>query len=110
MLNFPSFAIQMECQGGFSGGPVFWDNKLCGIISVGLHTDSTAAEAAELPPISYAASLWPIITANIDFGLGKSEVIAEFLDRGVLRSSDWPALRDHVVRKRDDRGEYLDLL
>jgi hypothetical protein len=108
MLNFPCFAIQIAAGGGFSGGPVFWRDKLCGIVSAALQTDSAPDDGE--PPITYAASLWPLLTTNVDLGLGKSEVIVEYLDRGTLRSSDWPHLRGRVVRKNDERGEYLDLL
>lgn len=100
MLNFPCFEIAIAAGHGFSGGPVFWREKLCGIVSAG----PTFAE------VTYAASLWPLVTANIDLGLGQSEVVVEYLDRGVIRSEDWPALRNRVIRKQDDYGEYLDLL
>jgi hypothetical protein len=108
MLNFPCFAIQIAAGGGFSGGPVFWGDKLCGIVSAALEIENK--EASDELPITYVASLWPLVTANIDLGLGKSEVIVEYLDCGILRSSDWPQLRGRVVLRTDERGEYLDLL
>jgi hypothetical protein len=99
MLNFPCFEISIRTDGGFSGGPVFWGDRLCGLVSASL----------DKAPVTYAAALWPLVTANIDLDLGRARVIAEYLDRGVLRSPDWPAIRDRISLKTDDRGEFLDL-
>lgn len=99
MLNFPCFEVEMIADHGFSGGPVFYEERLCGIVSAGSSFDRSV----------YVASLWPLVTAHVDFGLGKTHLIEDLLDRGHLVSPHWPGLKGKIVRKSDDRGEYLEL-
>lgn len=100
MLNFPCFEVEMWADHGFSGGPVFYEGKLCGLVSAGSSFDSSV----------YVAALWPLLRANVDFGLGKSLLIRELFERGVLTSSEWPELRERVVTVvSDERGEFIDL-
>jgi hypothetical protein len=41
LLTFPCFRIGKPVDEGFSGGPVFWEDKLCGIVSTGSIDGST---------------------------------------------------------------------
>jgi hypothetical protein len=103
MLNFPIFEVEMWTDHGFSGGPVFHEGKLCGLVSAGLKSDDPGDH------ITYIATLWPILRANVDFGLGKSLLIQDLLHRGVLSSRGWRDVAQRVVLKSDERGEYLDI-
>ena len=101
-MNFPSFEVEMWADHGFSGGPVFHQGKLCGLVSAGLETDDSTYRVA------YVATLWPLLRANVDFGLGKSLLIQDLLTRGVLSSPGWREIAQRIVLKSDERGEYLD--
>jgi hypothetical protein len=99
LLNFPCFEVEMIADHGFSGGPVFYEGKLCGLVSAGSSFDHSV----------YVATLWPLVTANVDLGFGKCHVVQELLDLHHIVSPDWPRLKGKIVRKSDDRGEYLDI-
>jgi hypothetical protein len=47
MYNFPCFTVDREVPHGMSGGPVFWEDRLCGVVSGGLGSETVIA------------SLWP---------------------------------------------------
>lgn len=104
MLNFPVFEVEMWADKGFSGGPVFHQGKLCGLVVAGLDSDEPGEH------VTYVASLWPLLRANVDFGLGKSFLIQDLLRRGVLSASGWSDLAARVVVTVDETGrEYVDL-
>jgi hypothetical protein len=92
IVNFPSFTIDVPeiIDHGFSGGPVFCDGRLCGIISAASDFDNTA----------YVAALWPLL---------RDRRISERLKRFDLFASGWEELTERVVVRSDDRGKYLDL-
>lgn len=50
MLNFPCFEVSHSLAHGFSGGPVFFEGRLCGIVSSGSSFDTRG----------FVASLWPL--------------------------------------------------
>lgn len=55
-LPFPCFAVNANFMGGMSGGPVSnLQGRVCGVVSRGLEAMNG------MPPISYAACLWPIL-------------------------------------------------
>lgn len=93
-LSFPGFRIDQPVNHGFSGGPVFWNGRLCGIVS------------ADCEGGTYAASLWPLCLLEFEYRdmgtLGGKETIRNLLDRGILRSEDWPQIRDRISKERDD--------
>jgi hypothetical protein len=57
-LNFPCFETDAQFNGGMSGGPVFRDGKLCGVICSSISMAPLDEEAGH---IGYAASLWPAL-------------------------------------------------
>jgi Trypsin len=57
MLEFPCYRISKPVDHGFSGGPVFYEGKLAGIVSAGSSYD----------PHTWIASLWPL--ALLTYGL-----------------------------------------
>jgi hypothetical protein len=65
-LPFPCYEIEARFDPGMSGGMVIDENgALCGLICASLETcDPTA------PPISYVASLWPMLTTVISANRG----------------------------------------
>lgn len=66
VLPFPCYEIEARFDPGMSGGMVIDENgALCGLICASLQTcDPTA------PPISYVASLWPMLTTVISANRG----------------------------------------
>ena len=92
MLNFPCFKIDKALEHGFSGGPVFFENQLCGIVSAGTSWD----------PTSYIATLWPICLAEYDDGLGGRTRFGDLFDRGALRSPQWSDVKKRMRIAGDD--------
>jgi Trypsin-like peptidase domain len=61
MLNFPCFEVLARFAPGMSGGMVIdEEGRLCGLVCAG-----TEFEDPDAPPLSYAATLWPMLTTII---------------------------------------------
>jgi hypothetical protein len=97
MFNFPCFRINTTIEHGFSGGPVFWDNRLCGIVSGGGFDDGT-----------YAASRWPLCLLEYEYPdlgvIGSKRAFSSLFESGRLRSRDWPQVRDRITKQYDEHG------
>jgi hypothetical protein len=91
MLPFPCFEIEARFDPGMSGGMVLDEaGRLCGLICASLQHDDPNA-----PPISYAASLWPmlktVISANRDgdrYPKGVSYPVIDLAIDGVIGVED----------------------
>ena len=94
LYSFPCFRIDKPVNHGFSGGPVFWRGKLCGIISGGSDDDT------------YVASLWPLTLLKYKYpgmgALGGEKTFSDLFDSRELHSEDWPRIKDRIAKKRDD--------
>lgn len=97
MFSFPCFRIDKPIDHGFSGGPVFWEDKLCGIVSGGSFDDGT-----------FAASLWPLCLLEYEYpdlgALGGKTTFDKLFESGVLRSQDWPQIRERISKRYDEDG------
>lgn len=93
-LSFPGFRIDQSVNHGFSGGPVFWEGRLCGIVS------------GDCEGGTYVASLWPLCLLEYEYRdmgtLGPKEEFRNLFERGVLRSEDWPRIRDRITKEYDE--------
>jgi trypsin-like peptidase len=100
MYRFPCFSVNQSVDHGFSGGPVFHNGRLCGVVSGG----SIAEES-----LTYVASLWPICLMEIEYpnlgSLNKKEAIGDWFESGRIRAADWPEVKRRACATRDDRGE-----
>jgi hypothetical protein len=97
MYSFPGFSVDQEIEGGFSGGPVIWRGRLCGIVS-----------GASIGT-SYIATLWPLLLAALgrpDQGQ-EVETLSDLFRRGHLVSSDWPAIEQLIGWDIDDSGRHV---
>lgn len=98
LYNFPGFCIDKPVDHGFSGGPVFWENRLCGVVSGDTIDGGT-----------YAASLWPICLLEYecpDFGAqGVKRTLGELFERGVLKSQDWRHIKGRITKQYDADGK-----
>lgn len=98
MLNFPCFEIDAPVDGGFSGGPVFYDGQLCGLVSASMDT-------------TYAAALWPLCLLDYEYtGIGGSTTVGALLDDGVIQASDWSKVKPCISKQVDDCGKSLAFL
>ncbi len=102
MMSFPCFHIDKPIDHGFSGGPVFWRGRLCGIVSSG----------SPLSGGTYAATLWPFCLMEYQYeypgfgSLGGKTTIGDLFEKRVLHSEDWSALRYRISRRHNENGPY----
>jgi hypothetical protein len=94
-LNFPCFELDIHVAGGFSGGPAFFEGRLCGIVS---HSPSYEAR-------STIASLWPLALMKGKDKLGEWSIAAQ-LDNGSLRAHDWADIQPRISIEEDEHGKY----
>ncbi len=96
MYSFPCFRIDQPVNHGFSGAPVFWNGKLCGLVSGGFDDET------------YVASLWPLCLLKYEYPglgvLGGEASFADLFESGELRSDDWRMIKDRIEKRFDDRG------
>jgi len=97
MYHFPCFRIDQPVNHGFSCGPVFSENRLCGIVSGGSDSDT------------YVASLWPLCMLEYEYRdmatLGGKRTFADLFNTGELRSQDWPRINDRIEKRRDEEDK-----
>src|SRR5207245_4773054 len=86
-FNFPGFFVEGRIGHGFSGGPVFWNGRLCGVAS-GVLFDKT-----------YVASLWPFGLMEIKKP-GSVERLTDWFD-------DWADVKNRISLRLDDGGAYF---
>lgn len=101
--DFPCFAIDQVVDGGFSGGPVFFDNKLCGLV------------AAVLGDRTIVSSLWPISAMKYEYpdlgSLGGATEFRDNFERKVIIAPGWRGIVDRVAVRSPDQGEpFVELL
>jgi hypothetical protein len=100
-MDFPCFTIGATVDEGFSGGPILWGDRLCGIVSSGSSfSDETCG-----------ATLWPVCLLeyeNPELGtFGGKQYFGEFFDRGIIRSNDWPEIKDRISKRFDPENDRL---
>lgn len=71
LKDFPGFEFVPGVEGGGSGGPVVWEDKLCGIASVGWKGEGLHA--------GYAAALWPAIFARVRWPPGDAVLLSQLM-------------------------------
>jgi len=92
--EFPGFVVAHPVEHGFSGGPVFWNGRLCGLA------------AASLGDQTYVAALWPMCEFSMENkNTGKTEHFKDWLDGGRIVATDWRSVRGRVSLRRDDEGK-----
>jgi hypothetical protein len=81
--RWPCFVVDKPVDGGFSGGPVFFDDKLCGITS----------SAVELEGGTNVVSMWPVTLLAHDFGASGKIDCSGLLDSGAIQAADWATVK-----------------
>lgn len=87
MYDYPCFEIRGSVGGGFSGGAVFWDGKLCGIVSGSSSFEET----------TIVSSLWPLTLLRI--GEEPPQPLAVLLNGGAIKSDDWFHARRFIASR-----------
>jgi hypothetical protein len=93
-LAFPGFFVRGTVGHGFSGGPVFWNGRLCGVVS------------AVLGENTYVASLWPFGLMEIKRA-GHTERVADWFDERRIRTADWPDIKNRMSLRVEPGGRYF---
>jgi hypothetical protein len=76
LKDFPGFEFTPAVKAGGSGGPLFYEDRLCGIACVGWQGEGVGT--------GYAAALWPLIFAKINFRLGPAETLLDIMKKASL--------------------------
>jgi hypothetical protein len=101
MYNCPCFTVDREVPHGMSGGPVFWDNLLYGVVSGGLGSETVTA------------SLWPTCLTQFENPkLGELNAPITFqslFETGQVIAVDWPRVKGNVSYGMED-GKPVPLL
>ena len=101
MYDFPCFTVSHEVPHGMSGGPVFWGDLLCGVVSGGWSGSTVIA------------SLWPLCLTefeNPSLGtLNKKTSFESLLDSKQIEAVDWDRVKGNVSFGEDD-GKNVALL
>jgi hypothetical protein len=95
MLNFPCFEVLGSLNNGFSGGPVFYNGMLCGIVCSSSGFDER----------SYITSLWPLALLDYSNEFGQCTRFGDLLDRGIIVAEDWPDVRGRISKREDEFGK-----
>ena len=87
MLNFPCFRTNAPFTHGMSGGPIFHNGKLSGIIC------ASGLQGNDGQKIAYGATLWPLLALKLqlDFAGQPSDswyTVLDLVDRGYVRAVD----------------------
>lgn len=94
MYNFPCFVVDHEVPHGMSGGPVFHENRLCGIIS------------GELGGQTVVATLWPVCLTEFEnpkLGeLNRKVTFEALFETGQLTAIDWKLVKGRVAYDEED--------
>lgn len=100
MFNFPCFEVDESVGHGFSGGPVFYENRLCGVVS----------GASSFVEQSWIASLWPLALMEYSDEFDRLTAFGELLDRGAVVAADWLEIRHRISKGVDSFGQpYLSM-
>lgn len=97
-LTYPCYRIDAPIDHGFSGGAVFYDGALVGIVSVGFK----ALPEENIPGDQYVASLWPLALMKCHLN-GTWYTFEELFDSGTIRVRDWKKFRGKVRREICDQ-------
>jgi hypothetical protein len=91
---YPCYRIDTPIDHGFSGGPVFYEGAMVGIVSVGFK----ALPEENIPPDQYVASLWPLALMKCHLN-GSWFTFEALFDKGVIKVRDWDKFRGNVHRE-----------
>jgi len=94
LYAFPGFLVKGEVGHGFSGGPVLWNGRLCGVVSGGLGENT------------YVASLWLFGLMDIKKA-GSSEQLADWFDARRIPACDWLNVRTRISLRIDADGRHF---
>jgi hypothetical protein len=101
MYSFPCFVVDHDVPHGMSGGPVFWKNKLCGIVSGGLGDQTVIA------------ALWPACLIEFETPklgtLNHKTTVQSLFETGQIRAEDWDSVSGKISFEVVD-GKHVALL
>lgn len=104
-LTFPCFQTDARFDGGMSGGPVFLDGHLCGLVCSNLPPSEVGQSH-----VSYVSLLWPAMSTMIDLpiplpALGSRYSVLDLARHGLLEAVGW----EQVIMERDQTGRLSHL-
>ncbi len=97
ILTYPCYRLDRPIDHAFSGGPVFYDGALAGVVSAGFD----ALPEEHIPPYQYVASLWPLALMKCHLR-NETNNFSDLFENGTIVSRDWPQLRHSIQRRKCD--------
>jgi len=101
MYDFPCFTVSHDVPHGMSGGPVFWGDLLCGVVSGGWNGRTVVA------------ALWPLCLTEFENpslgALNKKTSFESLLDSRQIEAVDWDRVKGNVSFG-EDGGKNVALL
>lgn len=94
-LTFPGFFVKGKVGHGFSGGPVLWNGRFCGVVSAGLGETT------------YVASLWPFCLMEVKRTGAATERLADWFDDRRIRAYDWIDVKNRISLRVDECGAHF---
>lgn len=97
-LTFPCFRVDARFDGGMSGGPVFDQRgRVCGIVC----SSAPPHESGEAH-LSYATTLWPLMSLAVPGTDGSARVVRDLAASGEIAAENWQ--NTELVRDGDAVG------
>jgi len=87
-LSFPCFQTDARFDGAMSGGPVFYDGSLCGIVCSNM---PPPPDEPDVPHASFVATIAPLLTTVVEFGRVGQPERPEFV---------YDLMRDGIIHTR----------
>lgn len=92
-FKFPLFEVDVKVDKGFSGGAVFHNGALCGLVAV----------SSSFEEKTWCCALWPLSLLEYDSELPDVKTsFGSLFDAGVIVARDWSLVKGRAERREDE--------
>jgi len=102
--RFPQFEVSSPFEPGMSGGPLFCQGRVCGVVSYG-----PELEGGERG-LSFATALWPLLASVVDSGVDPrvaQNPVLEMLVNGAIAAPGWRQIQSRIRLGRTEGGDPI---
>jgi hypothetical protein len=95
LLDYPCFEVDRKVDPGYSGGPVIYNDALCGLVSV----------SSSFEDKTWCSTLWPISLLEYDSEIpGVMTKVSDLFASRVIDTVDWSDVRGRISQRKDEFG------